>query len=248
MTRREQTGALFLPLIDQDRIEPGDCAERARLLEEAGADALLVGSSFSLEDRLEPVILALREGTSVPVILFPGSAHGLSGEADAVLFLTLLSGRNPQYLVEEQVRSAPAVRRLGIEPIPVAYLLIGCGGARTVHYVSRTEPIPGDRPEIAMAHALAARYMGMRAVYLEAGSGADAPVPPALIRSVRDYAGLPVIAGGGIRAPEQAEAARRAGADAVVIGTALESRFSAERARAFAEAVHGGRLPVRPEA
>ena len=248
MTRRERTGALFLPLIDQDRIEPEECAERARRLEDAGADAILVGSSFSLEDRLDRVVVALRDGTSLPVILFPGNAQGVSGEADAILFLTLLSGRNPQYLAEEQVRSAPEIRRLGIEPIPVAYLLIGSGGGRTVHFVSRTEPIPADRPEIAMAHALAGRYMGMRAVYLEAGSGAGEPVPPAVIRAVREYAALPVIAGGGMRDPEQAEAARLAGADAVVIGTALESVFTEERARAFGEAIHGGRHPVRPEA
>lgn len=244
MERRSRTGALFLPLVDQDRIETGACAERGRLLEEAGADAILVGSSFSLEDRLGRVIAALKEGTDLPVILFPGNAQGVSGEADGILFLTLLSGRNPQFLVEEQVRSAPAIRRLGLEPIPVAYLLIGSGGGRTVHYVSRTEPIPEDRPEIAMAHALAARYMGMRAVYLEAGSGAASPVPPAVIRSVKEYAALPVLAGGGIRRPEEAEAARRAGADAVVIGTALEERFDPGRARAFAEAVHGGRAPV----
>lgn len=215
------------------------------LFEASGADALLVGSSFTLGDRLAAVVAAAKKGSSLPVILFPGSAHQVCPEADGILFLTLLSGRNPLYLAEEQVRSAPRVREFGLEAIPTAYLLIGCGGRRTVHFVSGTEPIPEDRPEIAMAHALAAEYMGMHLVYLEAGSGADHPVPPSLIRSVADYVSLPLMVGGGIRSPEEARMAREAGAQFVVIGHALEREPSGDLARAFADAIHGERVVAR---
>lgn len=172
------------------------------------------------------------------MILFPGSAHQISRRADGILFLTLLSGRNPLFLAEEQVRSAPRVKEHGLEPIPTGYLLVGCDG-RTVHFVSGTHPIPADRPEIVMAHALAAEYMGMRAVYLEAGSGAASPVPPATIRAVRGYVSIPLFVGGGIRSAAEAAAAREAGADFVVVGHALEGEISAEKVRAMADAIHG---------
>ncbi len=184
------------------------------------------------------MVAALKKGCSLPVILFPGNAGHVTQEADAILFLTLLSGRNPLYLAEEQVRSAPRVKEAGIEPIATAYLLIGTDGSRTVHYVSGTTPIPPSRSEIAMAHALAAEYMGMKLVYLEAGSGAAEAIPPELIRSVRDYITLPLIVGGGIRKPEEAEAARSAGADIVVIGDVLEKNRSSDLARDFADAIH----------
>lgn len=237
-------GAAFLPLIDQERVEPADCRAFAETLTEAGADGILVGSSFCIADRLDGVVRELKRGTDLPVILFPGNAHHVSRHADAILFLTLLSGRNPQYLAEEQVRAAPRVREAEIEPIATAYLLVGGTGSRTVHFVSGSPPIPGDRPEIAMAHALAAEYMGMRAVYLEAGSGAETPVPPAVIRKVRDYVSIPVIAGGGIRTPEQAAAARDAGAQVVVIGHTFEEDASPARLRAFASALHGPSIPT----
>ncbi len=240
--KRREKGALFLPLVDQDRIDVAECAARAELFEECGADAILVGSSFALKDRLDDVVEQLRSRSSIPVLLFPGSAHQISRHADGVLFLTLLSGRNPQFLAEEQVRAAPRVRECGLEPIPTGYLLVGGGGGRTVHFVSRTEPIPADRTEIVMAHALAAEYMGMKAVYLEAGSGASSPVPPETIRAVRDYVSVPLIVGGGIRDPEQAAAAREAGADWIVVGHTLEQDSGPERVRAFACAVHGGRV------
>jgi phosphoglycerol geranylgeranyltransferase len=171
----------------------------------------------------------------------------VSRRADAILFLSLLSGRNPLYLVEEQVRSAPLIKERGLEPISVGYLLVGSGG-RTVHFVSGTEPIPADRPEIAMAHALAAEYMGMRAVYLEAGSGASSPVPPETIRAVRGYVSVPLFVGGGIRTAAQAAAAREAGADFIVVGHVLEGEVTAPVVRAFARAIHGERsvgAPVR---
>ncbi|MFH1681560.1 MAG: geranylgeranylglyceryl/heptaprenylglyceryl phosphate synthase [Candidatus Eisenbacteria bacterium] len=238
--KRRETGALFLPLVDQERIEPAACAARATLLEENGADALLVGSSFALRDRLDIIVSTLKEGTSLPVVLFPGSAHQISRHADGILFLTLLSGRNPLFLVEEQVRSAPRVKEHGLEAIPTGYLLVGSGG-RTVHFVSGTQPIPADRPEIVMAHALAAEYMGMRAVYLEGGSGAASPVPAGTIRAVRGYVTVPLFVGGGIRTAAEAAAAREAGADFVVVGHALEGEVSGETVRAFADAIHGAR-------
>jgi phosphoglycerol geranylgeranyltransferase len=184
----------------------------------------------------------LKESTSLPVLLFPGSAAQISRHADGILFLTLLSGRNPQFLAEEQVRSAPRVKEFALEPIPTGYLLVGRGG-RSVHFVSGTQPIPAERPELVMAHALAAQYMGMRAVYLEAGSGAEAPVPPEVIRAVRGYIDVPLLVGGGIRNAAQADEARAAGADILVVGHALEEEgASAAKIRSLAEAIHGRRM------
>ncbi len=231
-------GGAFLPLIDQERIAPAEAAAWAAELEEAGADGLLVGSSFTLGDHLDEVVAALKKGTSLPVLLFPGNAHHVSRYADGILFLSLLSGRNPLYLVEEQVRSAPLVREAMIEPVPTAYLLVGADAGRTVHFVSGTSPIPPGRPEIAMAHALAAQYMGMKLVYLEAGSGASSAVPPELIRRVRGYVTLPIAVGGGIRTARDASAAREAGADLVVVGDALEKNRAAGLAKELAAAIH----------
>jgi len=239
-TRRSKGGA-FLCLIDQERIDPRECEAWGAELEECGADGILVGSSFTLGDRLGEVVRALKKGTSLPVVLFPGNAHHLTPDADAILFLSLLSGRNPLYLVEEQVRSAPLIRESGIEPIPTGYLLVGADDSRTVHYVSGTSPIPPGRPEIAMAHALAAQYMGMKVVYLEAGSGAAGVIPPDLIRRVREYITIPIITGGRIRTPEQAAAACKAGADIVVVGDVLEKDRSPDLVRRMADAVHSER-------
>ncbi len=234
-----RSGAAFLPLIDQERIDPATCLARAALLEKCGADGILVGSSFTLSDRLDSVVRELKKGTDLPVFLFPGNANHISRHADGILFLTLLSGRNPMFLAEEQVRAAPRVREAELEAISTGYLLIGSGETRTVHFVSGTTPIPDDRPEIAMAHALAAEYMGMRVVYLEAGSGASRPVPAPLIRKVRDYVSVPLIVGGGIRTPRQAANARDSGANIIVVGDVLERDGSAGHIRDFADAIHG---------
>ena len=174
-----------------------------------------------------------------PVILFPANAYQVCPHADAILFLSLLSGRNPQYLVGEQVNGAPLVKAFGLEPIPTGYLLIESGKPTSVAYMSGTQPIPADKPDIAKAHALAAEYFGMKFVYLEAGSGATSAVPDTLIRAVRDYVSVPLIVGGGIQSPEVARQKVAAGASAVVVGQALEESAAPKVLREFADAIHG---------
>ncbi|HXF94541.1 MAG TPA: geranylgeranylglyceryl/heptaprenylglyceryl phosphate synthase, partial [Gemmatimonadales bacterium] len=174
----------------------------------------------------------------LPVILFPGSAMQLTDQVDAILFLSLVSGRNPQYLIEEHVRAVPFLERHRVPTVSTAYLLIDGGRVTSVEAVSQTRPLPADKPELAAAHVVAARRIGMEAVYLDAGSGAARPVPPTLIRACRAAASdAPLFVGGGIRTPAEARAAREAGADFVVVGTALEAGLAA--VRDFRQAVSG---------
>ncbi|RKY67346.1 MAG: geranylgeranylglyceryl/heptaprenylglyceryl phosphate synthase [Candidatus Latescibacterota bacterium] len=236
-------GAGYLVLLDPDRLDPRKVKDVGMACQEGGADALLVGSSLLLGDTLDRVVWDLKEVVDVPVILFPGSSDQLSAGADAVLFLSLVSGRNPELLIGQQVRAAPKIRAFGLEPISTAYILVEGGALTTVEYMSNTRPIPRDKVDVAMAHALAAEYLGMRMVYLEAGSGARFSVPEEMVRGVAGYVGLPVIVGGGIRDPKVARRKVEAGASFVVTGNVLEDgRLTPERVRAFADAVHlGGR-------
>lgn len=256
--RRAQHGAAYITLLDPDKHDQDTLCRLARVAGEEGADAVLFGTSLSLGTEFARRASAVRAAAQVPVILFPAHAAQIVPGVDAVLFLTLLSGRNPQYLVAEQVRMAPLVKEYGLEPIPVGYLLVESGRPTTVEFVSDTRPLPRDKPDIAVGHALAAECMGMKVVYLEGGSGAAQPVPEEMIRQVARATALPVMVGGGIRTPEQAARAVAAGAAFVVTGDAVERTVSGgrdgagaalERARhavrAFAEAVHGAAVAGR---
>lgn len=235
---RDEKGAGFLLLIDPDRVPRNRMTAIAEAAEGYGADAILVGGSFMACEDFDSRVADLKRATTLPVILFPGNAQQLSRHADGLLFLSLLSGRNPTYLIEEQVRGAPIIKAYGLEAIPTGYLLVESGTITTVQYVSGTVPIPRDKNDIAMAHALAARYMGMRMVYLEAGSGAVSPVPEDMISTVADYCELPVIVGGGIRRPEQAAARVQAGASFIVVGTRMEFEDDFSYMADMADAVH----------
>lgn len=215
----------LLVLIDPARTSPGDAAQLGRVAAKAGVSALLIGSSFDGAAQTHAVARALRESApGVPVALFPGSAMQLTDQVDLVLFLSLVSGRNAQYLIEEHVRAVPFLKDHPVETMSTAYILIDGGRVTSVESVSQTRPLPADKPELAAAHATAAQLIGMQAVYLDAGSGADRPVPPAVIRACRAAVpDRPLFVGGGIRSPAQAREARAAGADFVVIGTVLES-------------------------
>ena len=212
----------LLVLIDPERTGPAEAAAVARAAQNAGAAGLLIGTSFDGTGRTDVVAAAIRGASSLPLILFPGSAAQLTAQVDAVLLLSLVSGRNPQYLIEEHVRAVPFFSRHAVEAISTAYILVDGGRITAVEAVSQTRPLPADKPELAVAHAVAARLIGMSVVYLDAGSGAARPVPPALIAAVRKAVPLPLVVGGGLRTPEQVRDARRAGADLVVIGTAVE--------------------------
>ena len=232
--------ANYLVLIDPDRKNAARLEAIIEAANRAGADAILVGGSLIMDDGFDDRVAAIKAGTDAPVILFPGASSQLSRHADAILFMSLLSGRNPQYLIGEQVQAAPKVRHMGLEPIPTGYLLLDGGSPTAVQIISGTQPLPLNQPDITLAHALAAQYLGMSLVYLEAGSGASQAVPDEVIRAVSGSVDIPVIAGGGIRTPEQAAAKVQAGAKFIVTGTVAEESGSASALQAFADAVHQG--------
>jgi putative glycerol-1-phosphate prenyltransferase len=213
---KENHCLLFL-LFDPDHIsEHGLPDEEALLI----PDIILVGGSFLNKGSTTDTIRALKAMCQAPVILFPGGAHQLSSNADAVLFLSLVSGRNPRWLVEEHVSAAPFIHHNKLETIPTGYLLIDSGTQTTVNFISQTTPLPRDISRLFF-HALL-QYLGMRMLYLEAGSRAKLSVPPEYIRLASTHLDIPVITGGGLKTPEDVRTAKENGASGVVIGTAFE--------------------------
>lgn len=228
----------YLVLIDPEACEVDKCAKLAHEVERAGADAILLGGSLLTID-LHPIAAALKDETSLPIILFPGDSMHLTPHADAILYMSLISGRNPNYLIGEQVKAAPWIQRYDLEPIPTGYILIEGGNRTAVEFMSGTVPIPREKPNIAGPHALAAQYLGMQLVYLEAGSGAKFPIPNDMISTVKSQIEIPLVVGGGIRTPETATEKVNAGADFIVTGNILEKTGSFDLMKQFADAVHG---------
>lgn len=228
----------YLVLIDPEGCEVGKCAKLAREIERAGADAILLGGSLLTTD-MHPLAASIKQETSLPIILFPADSMHLTPHADAILYMSLISGRNPNYLIGEQVKAAPWIQRYDLEPIPTGYMLIDGGNRTTVEFMSGTIPIPRDKPDIAGPHALAAQYLGMQIVYLEAGSGANHPVSNLMISTVKRQIDIPLIVGGGIRTPEVAAEKVEAGADFIVTGNIIETNSSYDLMKQFVDAVHG---------
>lgn len=232
-------GAGYVVLIDPDRLERERVLALAEEAMASEADTIFVGSSLLINSGLDELIQAIKQVVNIPVILFPGNAMQLSRHADAILFLSLISGRNAHLLIGEQMRAAPIIRQYGLETISTGYMLIESGRLTSAEFMSDTRPIPRDKPDIAKATALAAEYLGMRMLYLEAGSGAEQPVSVEMISAVADYASLPIITGGGIRTPAQARERVEAGASFIVTGNILEQGADGKLLREFADAVHG---------
>jgi geranylgeranylglyceryl phosphate synthase family protein len=240
---RDRPGLLVL--IDPGRTDAGQAGALARAARAAGAAGVLVGGSFDGTQETSRVAAAVRDAApGLPLLLFPGSAMQLTDQVDIILFLSLVSGRNPQYLIEEQVRAVPFLQHHPVPTLSTGYILIDGGRVTSVEAVSQTRPLPADKPELAAAHARAARLIGMQAVYLDSGSGAERPVPPPVIAACRSALADPaalLFVGGGIRTPAEAGAARAAGADYIVIGTVLERGGSGEPAlERFVAAVREG--------
>jgi putative glycerol-1-phosphate prenyltransferase len=231
-------GGCLAVLVDPDRSTPEDIGAIAAEAAAGDADLILVGSSLMLGDGFEPAVRAARSGGDLPVVVFPGGSGQVTGEADALLFLTLLSGRNPEYLIGQHVAAAPRIHSLGIETIPTAYLLVESGPITSVQYMSMTQPLPRSKPDLAVAHALAARYLGLRFIYLDSGSGAAAQVPEEMISAVAESARLPLIVGGGIREPAAARTRVEAGASVIVVGSALEGDRDPGLLAEMADAAH----------
>ncbi|MGC9107109.1 MAG: geranylgeranylglyceryl/heptaprenylglyceryl phosphate synthase [Infirmifilum sp.] len=213
-------GAIHMTLIDPDKTSSEKAARIAVEAVEAGTSAIMVGGSIGVSESMtDEVVLAIKNSTNVPVILFPGTPSALSRHADAVWFMSVLNSQNPYFITGAQMQGAPIVKRYGLEALSLGYIILGSGGA--VSLVSYTRPLPFEKPDVVAAYALAAEYMGFSFVYLEGGSGAD-PIPPIVVRTVRKTVSLPIIVGGGIREPETARELVMAGADIIVTGTLVE--------------------------
>ena len=234
----------LLVLIDPGRTDPAQAAALAQAAQAAGAAGILVGGSFDGTSETPRISAAVRNAApGLAVILFPGSAMQLTDQVDLILFLSLVSGRNPQYLIEEHVRAVPFLQRHPVPTLSTGYILIEGGRVTSVEAVSQTRPLPADKPELAAAHARAAHLIGMRAIYLDSGSGAERPVPGPVIAACRAALADPtalLFVGGGIRTPADAGAARAAGADFIVIGTVLERGSEASLASFVAAVRKGG--------
>ncbi len=238
MDVKEQRGAGFLVLIDPDRTSHSTITEEAKKIEDAGVDAILIGTSLMMANGFEDYVEAVSDVVTIPVIIFPGEKSQVTDKADAILFLSLLSGRNPDLIIGEQIKSAPIVKALGLEAVSTAYLLVDSGRITSVEFMSNTKPIPSDKPEIAVAHSLAAEIFGMKLVYLEAGSGAHRPVPDEMISAVSSGVDIPVMVGGGIRTPETVAGKVSAGASFVVVGNHLEQSADYSDLEVLVKAAH----------
>lgn len=216
----------FAVLIDPDKAETQSLVRLSELSVTAGVDYFLVGGSLVISNRLDEVVQQLKALSSIPVILFPGSPSQISRYADALLYLSLISGRNPELLIGQHVISAPLVKQSGLELISTGYMVVDGGAPTTVSYISNASPLPSDKNEIAMCTAMAGEMLGMKTIYMDAGSGARVPITEKLIQAVAQQISVPLIVGGGITDPEKAYRNCKAGADVIVIGNAIEKDAS----------------------
>lgn len=210
-------------LIDPDKVNAKHLDELCKRAESVSIDFFFVGGSLITRGNIHDTIRALKARTRIPVVIFPGGHQQVDGNADAILLLSLISGRNPEMLIGQHVLAAPRLKASELEIIPTGYILVDGGKMTTVQYVSDTVPIPTDKPEIAAYTALAGQQLGLKAIFAEAGSGALHPVPNSMVKAIRREVNIPIIVGGGIRTPEQALALYDAGADILVIGNHLEN-------------------------
>ena len=209
-------------LIDPDKITRPQLEDLAVRAMSAKIDHFFVGGSLMTNGNLPSVVKLLKESTNIPVILFPGDNMQVDANADAILFLSLISGRNPDLLIGKQVAAAPLIHEKGIEAIPTGYMLVESGNITSAQYMSNTNPIPSDKTDIAACTALAGEMLGMKVIFLDAGSGAENPVSDQMICAVKEKVNAPLIVGGGIRSSEKAIENCNAGADLIVIGNCIE--------------------------
>jgi putative glycerol-1-phosphate prenyltransferase len=219
---KKQGRKLLAILLDPDKISLSKLSDTLAKINSSTVDYIFVGGSTVEKGVTDELVYRLKKETRIPVILFPGHYSQITSHADAILFLSLISGRNPEYLISQQVKAVPMIKRSGLEVIPTGYILIDGGKESSVQKISETEPIkPLDLEEITHT-ACAGMYMGKKIIYLEAGSGALAPVSASIIKSVKENISIPLIVGGGIRSENEMRRAFENGADLVVIGTAFE--------------------------
>ncbi len=226
----------FVVLIDPDKPTDEQIVEIVEKSVKVGVDFFFVGGSLLTTDSLDNCIKLIKKHCDIPVLIFPGNSLQISKWCDGFLLLSLISGRNAEMLIGRHVISAPYLKLYGNEIIPTGYMLIDGGKQTSVSYMSNTTPIPHDKDDIAMCTALAGEMLGLKIIYLDAGSGAIEPVSPEMINKVKQTIEIPLIVGGGINTPEKAANAAKAGADIIVVGNALEK--SIDNLQEFADAVH----------
>ena len=231
----------FAVLIDPDKVDNRKITELVQLTSEAKVDYLLVGGSLVISNHLDEVVKQIKKQCSTPVILFPGTPSQVSRYADGLLYLSLISGRNAELLIGQHVISAPFVKQSGLEIISTGYMVIDGGAPTTFSYISNASPIPTDKNEIAMCTAMAGEMLGMKLIYMDAGSGARRAISESMIQKVAGCIEVPLIVGGGIITPEKAYLNCKAGADVIVVGNAIEKDSSL--IKEMAAAVHS--VPVK---
>jgi putative glycerol-1-phosphate prenyltransferase len=231
----------FAVLIDPDNVNDEKMLQLIRLAVVAEVDYFLVGGSLVISNYLDQCVQLIKQNCSIPVLLFPGSSTQVSKYADALLYLSLISGRNPELLIGQHVVSAPAIKQSGLEIISTGYMVIDGGAPTTVSYISNATPLPADKNEIAMCTAMAGEMLGMKIIYMDAGSGAKTPITETMISQVSHSIEVPLIIGGGITDPEKAYLNCKAGADIIVVGNAIEKDESL--IMEMASAVHS--VPVK---
>ena len=223
----------FVVLIDPDKLVS---LKTIDIAESSGVDYFFTGGSLLTNNNLEKCIEIIKKRSSIPVVLFPGNALQISRKAEGILFLSLISGRNAELLIGKHVVAAPLLKSSPLEILPTGYMLIESGKQTTASYMSNSNPIPADKDDIALCTAMAGEMLGLKLIYMDAGSGAINPVSESMIKKVKDHISIPLIVGGGIRTPQMALKACRAGADIIVVGNAIEKDNSL--VKSIASAVH----------
>jgi len=226
----------FAVLIDPDKVNDQSMAKLIELSVSSKVDYFFVGGSLVVSNYLDQCLQLIRKSCSIPTVLFPGSPSQVSKYADALLYLSLISGRNAELLIGQHVVSAPMVKKSGLEVMSTGYMVVDGGAPTTVSYISNSSPLPSDKSEIAVCTALAGEMLGMKLIYMDAGSGAKNPISETMISKVAQSIAVPLIVGGGIVDPEKAYLNCKAGADIIVVGNAIEKDSSL--IREMADAVH----------
>ena len=216
--QKQQSNKCFAVLIDPDKVNNNNLNQLIQLAIDAKVDYFFVGGSLVISNHLDECIKYIKAQCSIPILLFPGSPSQVSKYADALLYLSLISGRNPELLIGQHVISAPFVKQSGLELMPTGYIVVDGGAPTTVSYISNATPIPADKNEIAMCTAMAGEMLGMKLIYMDAGSGAKNAITEAMIATVAKHIEIPLIVGGGIVTPEKAYFNCKAGADIIVVG------------------------------
>lgn len=227
---------MFAVLVDPDKMDDNSIRNTASMCNHSKVDFIFAGGSLMISNNMEEMIKLLKTETNIPVIIFPGNSLQISKSADAILLLSLISGRNADMLIGKHVEAAPIIRNSNLEIIPTGYILVESGSLTTALYMSNSTPVPYRKPDVAACTALAGEMLGLKTIYLDAGSGASKPVPKDMIKAVKDNIEIPLIVGGGIKSAQECRDACKAGADIIVAGNAVESNLSI--IRTFADIVH----------